>query len=108
MHYTISSVALNNTLCIGLDLDSNDSFRSSSLIMQSCDFFDSGLAVSWNVDAQSQPAQLVNSYAKTSCLSAIESANVTAFTYGSGRDSATFVVNRDISTFTRSSPIVLL
>ena len=94
MSFTISSVAYPAS-CIGLDLDSNDNFLSSSLIMQSCDFFDSGLAVSWDVDTQAQPTQLRNSFSKSSCASAIDAANVTAFTYGSGSDSATFVVNRD-------------
>jgi hypothetical protein len=80
VNFTISSVAFPG-LCIGLDLDSNDNFKSSALFLQSCDFFDSGLAVSWSFDAQSQPGQVSNSFAKLSCLSAIETANLTAFTY---------------------------
>jgi hypothetical protein len=100
MQYIISSVASPGA-CIGLDLDSNGNFVSSSLLMQSCDFYDSGLAVSWSLDPAARTAQLTNSFAKSSCLSAIETANVTAFTYGSGSDSATFVVNRDIGSSAR-------
>jgi len=100
MQYIISSVASPGA-CIGLDLDSNDNFVSSSLLMQSCDFYDSGLAVSWSLDPAARTPQLTNSFAKSSCLSAIETANVTAFTYGSGSDSATFVVNRDIGSSAR-------
>ncbi len=103
MGHTVTSVA-SPGLCAGLDLDSNGNFLSSGLVLMSCDFFDSGLAVSWNIDPQSQPSEISSSFAKTSCISAIETANVTAFTYGTGSDSATFIVNRDAN----ASAVVLL
>jgi hypothetical protein len=94
MNVTISSVDSPGS-CIGLDLDSNGNFLSSSLVLLSCDFFDSGLAVSWNFDLQSQLTEITSSISKSVCISAIETANVTAFTYGSHPDIATFVVNRN-------------
>jgi hypothetical protein len=102
MKFTIASV-LNPSTCLALDLDSNGNFLSSSLLLLSCDFYDSGLSVSWNLDTQSQPTLISNSFAQSSCLSAIENATVTAFTYGSGSDTVSFIVNRD----TNSSANVL-
>ena len=94
MNFTIASVA-SPAACVGLDLDSNGNFLSSALVLQSCDFFDSGLSVSWNLDTHSQRTLVSSSFAKTSCASSVDAANVTAFTYGSRDHSATFVVNRD-------------
>jgi hypothetical protein len=103
MNFTVASVA-SPSACVGLDLDSNGNFLSSALVLQSCDFFDSGLAVSWNLDSHAQRTLISSSFAKSSCAAAIDAANVTAFTYGSGSHSATFVVNRDRN----ASAVVLL
>ena len=80
--------------CIGVDLDDSGALRSSQLLLLPCDT--SASAVSWkNSSAVNSYIQFAAALLPSSCASAIDAANVTAFTYGSGSSSATFIVNRD-------------